>query len=363
MTKKNLLKIILSLFILVIAILVVNNMTRTKHSIEYRINPDLPVLKEGWQGNIVIDGRFRNYYASQIKSFSDAFRWMLSRNPQREEKRNDSFRLQVQEFNPAELQENSLVWLGHDTFLMNLNGIRLMTDPIFFNLPNNRRQSDLPCSVDDLTPIDYLLVSHCHRDHFDMRSVRALVRNNPEMKALVPLGGSSLFNNRHLRNVEVQEAGWFQEYDISDDIRIIFLPVKHWGRRGLTDTNRVLWGSFLIITPETSIFFGGDLAYDQQKFKTIRELFGDIDICIFPIGAYSPAWFMSQAHVNPEEAIQAFLDLGGSVFIPMHFGTFDLSDEPMGEPIRRLHQKAMEIGIEHKIRELAVGEELLIVKK
>jgi len=176
------------------------------------------------------------------------------------------------------------------------------------------------------------------------------------MKVLIPLNGSRLFSGKKLRKINRQEASWYQEYNISEDIRIIFLPAKHWGRRGLNDFNKTLWGSFLIIANGMKIFFAGDTAYCEDLFKEIRQLFGDIDICLLPIGAYSPAFLMQREHTNPEEAVQAFSDLGGKLFIPMHYGTYDLSNEPLGEPIVRLRQRAIEKGVENQIKELSVGE-------
>jgi L-ascorbate metabolism protein UlaG (beta-lactamase superfamily) len=330
-------------------------MVEATNNIEYKINPDLPILKEGWKGNTVINGRFDETIGSGNTSLGSVLKWIFSRNPQRKEKRNDTFKLPVQHFNPFDVQENSIVWFGHASFLINVNGVRLITDPCFFNLATNKRKITMPCPVDLLKSIDYLLVSHDHRDHFDRKSVEVLVRNNPEMKALIPLGGNRLFSEKKLNSVETQEAGWYQEYKVTAGVRIIFLPAKHWGRRGQNDQNKILWGSFLIIVNNTKIFFAGDSAYDEQLFKEIKHLFGDIDICLLPIGAYIPQWFMSRAHVNPEEAAQAFLDLGGKWLIPYHYGTYELSDEPIGEPLSRLQKCA----IKDQVRALAVGEEYL----
>jgi L-ascorbate metabolism protein UlaG (beta-lactamase superfamily) len=240
--------------------------------------------------------------------------------------------------------------LGHSSFLIHINGVRLISDPCFFNLLSKKRKVALPCSINDLKPIHYLLISHDHRDHFDTKSVEILVENNPEMEALISLGGSRLF--KQFKNIKKQEAGWYQEYHLTDELRVVFLPAKHWGRRGSNDFNKTLWGSFLIITHNIKIFFAGDTAYNEKMFKEIRELFGNIDICMLPIGAYSPAFIMKPAHLNPEEAVQAFLDLGGKWFIPMHYGTYDLSDEPMGEPLARLQK----CGINDHLKVLAVGE-------
>jgi L-ascorbate metabolism protein UlaG (beta-lactamase superfamily) len=176
------------------------------------------------------------------------------------------------------------------------------------------------------------------------------------MEVLVPLGGNRLLSGKKLRNIKRQEAGWYQEYRLTDSIRIVFLPAKHYGRRGLNDTNKTLWGTFLIIANDTKIFFGGDTAYDEQMFKDVRNLFGDIDICLLPIGAYSPQWVFSDEHINPEEAVQIFKDLGGRHLIPMHYGTFDLSYEPISEPLTRL----LKSDLADKIKVLTVGEEFLI---
>ena len=348
-------KIFLILFIF-FSILFAANMTGTKNNnIERKINFDLPVVKKGWQGNIVIDGRFSYDTVADYKSLSAGLKLGFSRNPQKEEKRNDTFQLHVQHFNSASMPENSIVWFGQSSFLININGIRLITDPSFFNMGFIKRKAVLPCHIDSLKPINYLLVSHDHRDHFGKKSVESLVSNNPDVEALIPLCGGRLFSGKILSNVKMQEAGWYQEYKLTDDIRVVFLPAKHGGRRGLTDANKVLWGSFLIITDIVKIFFAGDTAYDEQIFKEIYNLFGEIDICMLPIGSYSPQWFMSDIHTTPEEAVQIFLDLRGKWLIPMHYGTFDQSDEPLGEPLIRL----LNCGINNKIKVLDIGEEFL----
>jgi len=343
----------------IFGILFANGMTELTNNIERKINPDLPVLKDGWEGNFVIDGKFQNDTIPQKMPFSNILKWTFSRNPQQEEKRKDTFRLPMQPFDPSAMQENSLVWLGHSSFLINMNGIRLITDPCFFNLPSGKRKVAIPCSTNTLTLINYLLVSHDHRDHFDKKSVEALVENNPAMEALIPLGGNRLFDGRKLNRIQKQEAGWYQEYHLTDSLRVIFLPAQHWGRRGANDFNRTLWGSFLLIAGNVQLFFAGDTAYNELLFKEIRDLFGDIDICLLPVGAYSPPWIMSSAHINPEEAVQIFLDLGGKRFIPMHYGTYDLSDEPAGEPVEKLRKCGRDAGINHQIKTLAVGEEFL----
>jgi L-ascorbate metabolism protein UlaG (beta-lactamase superfamily) len=323
-------------------------------------NPDLPIVKDGWKGNVSANGRFFNDTIIENLSMRDVLKWKLSRNPQRKEKKQDTFQLQTLPLVDFASKENKIVWLGHSSFIIVVDGIVLLTDPCFFNLPPCKRKALIPCSIKSLKPIDYLLISHDHRDHFDQKSAEHILTNNPNVTALIPLKASRLFDSKTLKKISKQEAGWYQEYKTGKNIRIIFLPAKHWGRRGLNDFNRVLWGSFLIVSGNTKIFFAGDSAYDEHLFKEIRQLFGDIDVCMLPIGAYSPPFLMQKAHMNPEEAVQAFSDLGGRYLIPMHYGTYDLSDEPLSEPITRLHQYISTKGMEHQVKELSVGEKCWI---
>ena len=308
-----------------------------KDTATYSFNPELSFVKDGYRGNRKIDGHFVNGDTDEKMPVSNALKWTFSRNPQRKEKRNENFKLSYSHIEQFLADGDYIVWLGHASFFIQIAGKRIVTDPCFFNLmPFTKRKTALPCSPDSLNQIDYLLISHDHRDHFDKKSVEILVLNNPDMEALIPLEGSRLFDGKKLQSVKRQEAGWYQQYSVTDSLRIVFLPAKHWGRRGLNDFNRTLWGSFLIIAKNKKIFFAGDTAYDGQMFKDIGDLFGDVDICMLPVGAYMPQYFMKWAHTNPEEAVQAFLDLNGKCFIPMHYGTYDLSDEPLGEPLRRL---------------------------
>ena len=358
---KNRLKIILPI-IVVLGFLMFNFM-HAQTRITRKTNPDLPVLKDGWQGNVLINGKFFNDTIAEKAPFWNVLKWKLSRNPQREEKKRDTFQLRMLPIDNYDKNENYIVWLGHSSFVISVNGVLLLTDPVFINLPNAKRKVALPCNIDDLKGIDYLLISHDHRDHFDKKTVETIMGNNPDIEALIPLNGGRLLNGKKLRKIKRQEAGWFQEYNLANDIRILLLPAKHWGRRGLNDFNKTLWGSFLIIANGMKIFFAGDTAYDEHLFNEIQQLFGDIDICLLPIGAYSPAFLMQKEHTNPEEALQVFSDLGGKLFIPMHYGTYDLSNEPLGEPITRLRQSAIEKGIEQQIIDLKVGEKYLIINE
>jgi len=322
----------------------------------YLSNSSLPTVNSNFKGNIKINGRFEAEEAPAEKpSFLKVLRWQLTPNPQRNEKKKENFKLPVIPNKTFMLiEEDIIVWLGHASFFIRINGVPFITDPCLFDLPFIKRQAPLPCHADQLHHIQYMLLSHGHRDHFDANSVKKVISQNPEIELLMPLENSSLLGKQK-SSVKHQEAGWYQEYALAENVQVIFLPAKHWSRRGLTDYNKTLWGSFLLKWNDKKIYFAGDSGYGSH-FQKIRELLGDIDICIMPVGAYKPNFMMKEAHMNPEEAVQAFHDLGGKTFIPMHFGTYDLSDEPLGEPLRILHNLEKSDKINGAFKALAVGE-------
>lgn len=325
------------------------------------LNPDLPVIKKNFKGNLWKDKQFDGgAYGSNKVAFKEIIKWQLGKNPQSDEKKHDNFRVKVHRntsFITAD--EDVIVWLGHASFFIRINGVSFLTDPCFKDLPMLKRMAAIPCSIYDLIGIDYLLLSHGHRDHFDERSVQQLLDQNPKMKLLLPLRLSELLNKKR-KKTDYQEAAWWQQYKLShQDVEVIFLPAKHWNRRYLNDFNKQLWGSFLIRTPQLSIYFGGDSAYEGH-FKEIKETLGPPDICMLPVGAYKPSYVMKEAHMNPGEAVDAFHDLGGKMMIPMHFGTYDLSDEPLGEPVRILKDLERRGSIHGKLHMKDIGEQYLL---
>ena len=310
---------------------------------KYKYNPNLKIIKPEWKGNPVFKSRFSNSNVPDEKfNPFDILKWKFSKNPQAEEKKNDSFKLKViKNSSFINSDKDMIIWLGHASFFIQINGISLITDPIFLAPPFFKRLSELPCKPEDLKNIDYLLISHFHPDHFNKKSIHILTKNNSEIEALIPLEGGKYFEKR---NIKYQEAGWYQQYK-TDNIEVYFLPAKHWHKRSLNDTNKILWGSFLIKSGSKSIYFSGDTAY-ANHFNEIKTLFGKIDYCIMPVGAYKPDYIMNNSHISPKKSLHAYTELGGKVFIPMHYGTFDLSDEPPGEPIRILEKEKANYNIQ-----------------
>lgn len=316
-------------------------------------NPELTFANKEFKGNTLYNGRFTNTpYPETDASFFNVLKWKFRTNPQKQEKEKENFKLTIIKNNDLfeEHSSDKIVWLGHSSFLIRVNKTNILFDPVFGDLPFLKRKVAIPFSVDQVRNIDYLLFSHGHRDHFDNDSVKKVLSQNPQVEVLVPLKLGSLVKELD-GNIKVQEAGWYQNYKIEKSLEITFLPAVHWHRRGLGDYNNILWGSFFIKTPSWKIYFGGDTAY-ASHFKEIRKHLGEPDYCLLPIGAYKPSFIMKKSHMNPHEAIMAFKDLNGKKFIPMHYGTFDLADEPLGEPIKIIKENLNQ----SQLVNLGVGE-------
>lgn len=281
-------------------------------------NSRLSFIKPRFNGNRVCKGRFTNFpYPNPEPGFKKLIRWKLQRNPQKMEKLHDKFKLAPQLLNHLPVaHERYLMWLGHASFLIRLGSTTILIDPVLGDLPFTKRKAALPIAAEKLTGINYILLSHANRDHFDVRFLNVLLKNNPGTELLGPLRMSSLFSALNSAPPH-QEAAWYQKYETRPPFKCILLSAIHWHRRGLLDLNTILWGSFYISDGITSFYFAGDIAF-QKHFNTIKAALGPIDICLMPIGAYKPEFLMEGSHLSPAEAVKAFNLLQGKVMIPMH---------------------------------------------
>ena len=329
-------------------------------SMRFTENPQLPTISPDgqWQGTpLDKNGKFTNLYHPFQSSLGDVLKWQTSKNPQKDEKKQDTRRLLVDLDSVLwNGNEDYLVWLGHASYLIRIDGSVFLTDPLLMDNTFLKRQSDLPFALSDLPAIDFILLSHNHRDHCDEKSLRFLAERNPNLKILTGLGIHNIILP-WLKGQTVQEAGWYQQYSLLDSgLSVTYVPSRHWSRRWLWDDNESLWGGFYIQNRGKSIYFMGDSGMGAH-FADIREALGTPDICLMGVGAFKPEWFMHQAHISPSDAIVAFNTLGGSFFIPMHFGTFDLSDEPKMEPWDILVQQRA--SIQGTLVEPVLGRNLL----
>lgn len=323
---------------------------------KYLKNESLQTIRKEFHGNVFEKGMFKNYEDVPLPKFNNILKWQLTKNPQRNEKKNDLWKPEIIHNDSMFTdRKDKIVWLGHASFLITINGKNLLIDPVFNDIPFVKRLVGIPFTRNSISNIDYVLLSHAHFDHCDKESFKTLARNHTKLKVLTGLNMQPLLHS-FAKNLDVQEAGWYQKYQIdSDEIEIYYLPAFHWYKRTLTDTNKRLWGSFIIKTKSKTIFFMGDSGYNTH-FKEIASYFPGIDICMMGVGAYKPSYIMKTSHTSPEDAIKAFHDLGGKTFIPMHYGTYDLADEPLGEPLRILDSLQKHDLISGQLQILKMGE-------
>lgn len=323
--------------------------------ITYDFNPNLPFIKQDWKGNPKIGGEFVSLDKKEKIPISAIAKYAFGGNPQNKEKKIDKFIPSIIYGNTfIDKSNDKIVWLGHSCFYIVINGVSIITDPVFSDLSIFlKRKVGLPCNPNEMKNIDYILLSHGHRDHLDLPSLKILAKNNPSVSVLCPLNiGKIIKKFTPIDNII--EAGWWQKY-ITENIEISFLPAKHWNRRHLTDYNTTLWGSFMIKIQSKTVYFAGDSAKGLH-FEEIQNQFPEIDYALMPVGAYKPSFLMEWAHLSPDEAVAAFHQLGAKHFIPMHYGTFDLSHEPASEPISILKKHAEAQSLNGNLVIPAIGE-------
>lgn len=268
----------------------------------------------------------------------------------------------------------TLTWVGHSTFLIQLGGLNIMTDPVWSNqMAFQKRLTPPGIPIEDVPPIDVVLISHSHYDHLNINTLRKLIGTR---QLLVPAGLGTKLRKKGF--IHVKELSWWESVNING-VKFTFVPSQHSTRRNPWDNNRSHWGGFVIeqsasrsgklvshishkSTPEKdsfdiekaendslhekyrihrpfvsetpTIYFAGDSGY-FQGFKDISRRFS-IDVALMPIGAYEPEWFMGPQHVTPEQALQAFLDTDSKWFVPMHYGAFKLADDTPRDALNRL---------------------------
>jgi len=234
-----------------------------------------------------------------------------------------------------------ILWVGHATFLMRLNGEYWLTDPIFSDralLP--KRKTPPALNAADLKKLGIaklnVVVSHNHYDHLDRSSIEALPG---DARYYVPLGLKGFFTD--LGKQDVVEMDWWQKNTHGSGVEVICLPMQHWSRRIGQAVNETLWASFLIVTPSVTVYFAGDSGY-FIGYREIGRRYPGIDYVLMPTTAYRPRWFMHYTHVDIDEAIDAFDDLQARYFIPTQWGAFQLGDEPPAYPVLELKRRIAE---------------------
>ena len=240
-------------------------------------------------------------------------------------------------------------WIGHATFLIKVGDTTIITDPVFSKnagplIFGPKRFTEPALSLKEIPPIDLFLLTHNHYDHQDMMTIRKFPYK--KAKVLTPLKLGKYFKRNGYKDVD--EMDWYEEVIINENLKITFLPAVHWAKRSLTDTNKTLWGNFLIEHNGKKILFACDTGIGDI-YKEIGKKYGPIDISLINIGAYNfypimPYKDKSTFHTNPEEALSIARDLKSKKVIGMHWGTFVLSLEPIMEPRVRFKENAENYG-------------------
>jgi N-acyl-phosphatidylethanolamine-hydrolysing phospholipase D len=231
----------------------------------------------------------------------------------------------------------TITWVGHATLLVQVDGLNVLTDPQWSDRagPTSwlgpRRLGPPGLAFEALPRIDVVVISHDHYDHLDLPTVKRLAAAHDPL-FIVPLGLKPWFADNGMTRVE--ELDWWQERE-HGGVRFICVPAQHFSQRSFWDANRRLWASWAIVGWEKRLYFAGDTGY-FAGFKEAGRRLGPFDVAALPIGAYVPAEIMKWVHVTPEESVQAFVDLGARTMVAMHWGTFDLADEPLDEPPVRM---------------------------
>jgi N-acyl-phosphatidylethanolamine-hydrolysing phospholipase D len=240
--------------------------------------------------------------------------------------------------------ECAITWVGHSTFLIQCDGLNILTDPVWSDRcapvqwAGPRRIVPPGVRFTELPPIDLVLQSHDHYDHLDDWSVRAIARAHPEARWYAPLGVARRLRSRGVRHVT--ELDWWQGAG-TGDVQVTCVPAQHFSGRTPFDRNTSLWAGFVLKIHDRAFYFVADTGY-HGGFGEIGRQCGPFSLVLMPIGAYDPRWIMEPVHLNPEEAVRAFGELtaphpaSAPAMVAMHWGTFVLTDEPVDEPPARV---------------------------
>lgn len=288
---------------------------------------------------------------STAKTFRDLRQW---RKERKQKQKDLSWAVpQCGNKQPARLQTNrtafSLTWIGHATFLIQWKGLNILTDPVWANrMGFEKRLAPPGLAIEELPPIDIVLLSHGHYDHLHWGSLKRL-KGNPLF--LVPDGLKTTFHRKGF--ARCMSLSWWESFKI-DGVEFMFTPAQHWTRRTLWDMNTSHWGGWLI---DEKVYFVGDTGYFRGFEEVGRRKAAEY--VLMPIGAYEPEWFMKDQHVTPEEAVIGFLDAQGGVMVPMHYGAFRLADDTAKEALERLRFEWSRLRLHPKrLRVLEHGESI-----
>jgi N-acyl-phosphatidylethanolamine-hydrolysing phospholipase D len=257
--------------------------------------------------------------------------------------------------------EPSATFINHCTYLMEVFGITILTDPIWndrcspVSFVGPKRRHDPHIDIEEIENVDYVLISHNHYDHLDLSSIRRIYKRFPKVTFIVPVGVKKWFLKKGID--QVVELDWWQTVTFcsekgAPEVEVAAVPAQHHSGRGLFDSNKSLWAGFVTTVScdnkSKRFYFAGDTAYNPHDFKQIGARFKDIDLSICPIGTYSPKKFMETVHLSPEGAVAIHKDIKSKLSVGMHWATFCLSEEAHNAPPYDLYKEMEKEGLDHK---------------
>jgi L-ascorbate metabolism protein UlaG (beta-lactamase superfamily) len=236
--------------------------------------------------------------------------------------------------------DNKLWWLGHSSVLLRIQNQYILTDPVFsqraspVSFAGPQRRTPMALQISDLPSLSAIVISHNHYDHLDDKTVRELLARFPDVMMFAPLGIGKWLRRRGARYVT--ELDWWQSV-VFHGLVYTAVPAQHWSMRTFWDRNASLWCGWVIESNECRFWFAGDTGYTSDLLQ-IPERLGQIDVAALPIGAYAPRWFMAANHMDPQQAVRLWQQLGKPLTFPVHWGVFELADESLDEPVRELQE-------------------------
>jgi L-ascorbate metabolism protein UlaG (beta-lactamase superfamily) len=282
------------------------------------------------------DGKaFINPGDVKAKGLKDVLKWMSTR---KREPWAYNREIHLGPRPPSSSEELRITFVNHSTFLIQYNGINILTDPVWsqrvspFQWAGPKRNYPPGLRFEDLPKIDYVLISHNHYDHLDLPTARALFQGH-QCLFIVPLGVDLQLTKKGFPCVALD---WWQEYKHGTSLQIQAVPAQHFSGRGGFDRDATLWCGYILTTPNGNVYFAGDTGYNENTFKEIGRRTGPIAVSLIPIGAYMPTWFMSPIHCSPAQAVKIHQDVKSRLSIGSHFGTFALADEGEMRPVSDL---------------------------
>jgi L-ascorbate metabolism protein UlaG (beta-lactamase superfamily) len=235
-----------------------------------------------------------------------------------------------------------VTWLGHSTTLIEVDGCRFLTDPVWSTraspsqLVGPKRFFAPPLPLAQLPPLDGIILSHDHYDHLDEAAIRALAGRGERF--FCPLGVGAHLRRWGVAAERITEATWWDKIALSPDFELVATPARHFSGRGLLNRDSTLWASWVLKGPQHRVFFGGDSGPFDEAFRQIGEAYGPFDLVMLEIGASDPEW--ADIHLGPDNALAAHRLLGGGPLLPLHWGTFNLAFHAWRQPVQRLIEAA-----------------------